>query len=207
MLFYIGQFLISALCHGLGYVSLGISYFYKWPSFQNTGRKAHHLAGVYGSSFPIILALQDMAVEGVCSLYIHRVFLRVCTAPSDNAGRCTNRVPQYAFSVFRTFRLCFSWCLNGKIFAASITNFSTSVPGSTMISISVDSLSGCSVSRRRLVPPLKTKSMPTCASASSSPKAYMTLSSSPGSFLYFFCNPAFKRDIYAGVHQRVTEKV
>lgn len=101
MLFYIGQFLISALCHGLGYVSLGISYFYKWPSFQNTGRKVHHLAGVYGSSFPIILALQDMAVEGVCSLYIHRVFLRVCTAPSDNAGRCTNRVPQYAFPVFR----------------------------------------------------------------------------------------------------------
>ena len=48
MLFYIGQFLISALCHGLGYVSLGISYFYKWPSFQNTGRKVHHLAGVYG---------------------------------------------------------------------------------------------------------------------------------------------------------------
>lgn len=37
---------------GLGYVSLRISYFYKWPSFQNTGRKVHHLAGVYGSSFP-----------------------------------------------------------------------------------------------------------------------------------------------------------
>ena len=73
--------------------------------------------------------------------------------------------------LFFPIRICSFTSTKGKIFeASSIKNF-TSVPGFTIISISVESLRGLSRSNIKQLPPLKINGIPTLANASSNPKA------------------------------------
>lgn len=87
-----------------------------------------------------------------------------------------------SFSIlFLPFLTSSLWLLNGNILPASAIYCSTSVPGSTMISISVDNLRGLSSNNIKQVPPLKMNGIPTFDIASNNPKAYPVFSSRDGS--------------------------